>query len=278
MAILQFRKAPPGGVLMLCALSMLCACSRPGTPIEIDFLSRYGDHTISCTEAAEGLQLTDLRLYVYDLELTDAAGKEHAVELADDGVWQDGAVALLDLENGEGACSNGSGTRNETLRGTVPGVAQGGPFRDISFTVGVPPQSNHRDPLSAGPPLNYTAMHWHWLSGYKFMRVGIGNASDHFWMHLGSSHCDGSLTDGIQCRTANRVRVTLPDFDPGKDRVVIDLERLTEGIDLGDGIGSDCSSGPDELACDPAFRALGLPFGEAADAPPQRVFRGEPAP
>ncbi|MCI0516207.1 MAG: hypothetical protein L0Y45_00070, partial [Woeseiaceae bacterium] len=75
-----------------------------------------------------------------------------------------------------------------------------------------------------------------------------------------------------------RVAVTLTDFDPRQDRIVIDLMRLTEGVDLDDGTGSDCSSGPDELTCAAAFATLGLPFGPVADAPPQRVFRGERAP
>lgn len=279
MAILQYpRITLHYRAWALAVLSMVCACTNPGMPIEVSFLPRYGDGAISCTEAAEGLQLTDLRLYVYDLKLIDQDGKDRAVQLDADGVWQDGTTALLDFENGQGACVNGSEARNSSVRGQVLGADPAGTFRGISFTVGVPPESNHADPLTAGAPLNYTPMHWHWLSGYKFMRVGIAGAADHFWMHLGSNRCDGSIQDGIQCQSANRVAVTLTDFDPRQDRIVIDLMRLTEGVDLDDGTGSDCSSGPDELTCAAAFATLGLPFGPVADAPPQRVFRGERAP
>jgi uncharacterized repeat protein (TIGR04052 family) len=259
-------------------LPMLCGCADRVTPVELNFSARSGDNVISCTEAAAGLQLTDLRFFVYDLKLIDQAGRSRPVELLADGLWQDGKIALLDFEDGQGACINGSVERNRSIRGVVTGDNAGGPFHGISFTVGVPPDSNHRDPMTARAPLNYTAMHWHWLNGYKFMRVGVSNESDHFWMHLGSSHCDGSISDGIECRSSNRVAVVLGDFDPSRDRIMIDLAPLVAAVNLADGSGSDCSSGPDELACGAAFSALGLPFGQTTEASSQRVFRSEPAP
>jgi uncharacterized repeat protein (TIGR04052 family) len=259
-------------------LPVLCGCADRVTPVELSFSARYGDHTLSCTEAAAGLQLTDLRFFVYDLKLIDQDGRSKPVGLLVDGLWQDGNVALLDFEDGQGACINGSVERNRSVRGLVAGENDGGPFRGISFTVGVPPDRNHRDPMTAKAPLNYIPMHWHWLNGYKFMRVGVSNESDRFWMHLGSSHCNGSISDGIECRMSNRVAVALDDFDPSRDRIVIDLEPLVTAVNLADGIGSDCSSGPDELACGAAFAAFGLPFGATTDAASQRVFRSEQMP
>lgn len=260
-------------------LPILCACADRVTPVELNFSARYGDDTLSCTAAAAaGLQLTDLRLFVYDLKLIDTAGRSRPLELLADDLWQDSTIALLDFEDGQGTCINGSKEGNRSVRGVISGDHPDGPFQGISFTVGVPPDSNHRDPMTAKAPLNYTAMHWHWLYGYKFMRVGVSNESDYFWMHLGSSHCDGSISDGIECRSANRVAVVLDSFDPSRDRIVIDLEPLVTAVNLADGMGSDCSSGPDELACDAAFAALGLPYGPATEGGTQRVFRSVPAP
>ena len=259
-------------------LPVICGCADRVTPVELNFSAGYGDHTLSCTGASAGLQLTDLRFFVYDLKLIDQDGRPIPVGLLADGLWQDGNVALLDFEDGQGACINGSVESNRSVRGVVAGKNDGGPSRGISLTVGVPPDRNHRDPMTAKAPLNYTAMHWHWLNGYKFMRVGVSNESDHFWMHLGSSHCDGSISDGIECRVSNRVAVTLGDFDPSQDRIVIDLEPLVTAVNLADGVGSDCSSGPDEIACGAAFAAFGLPFGATTDATSQRVFRSEQTP
>ena len=263
-------------------LPVFCGCADRVTPVELNFSARYGDQTLSCTEAVAGMRLTDLRFFVYDLKLIDREGKSRPVALLADGLWQDGKVALLDFEDGQGACINGSVESNRSVRGVVAGENDGkndgDSFRGISFTVGVPPDRNHHDPMTAKAPLNYTAMHWHWLNGYKFMRVGVSNESDNFWMHLGSSHCDGSISDGIACRVSNRVAVTLGDFDPSQDRIVIDLEPLVTAVNLADGIVSDCSSGPDEFACGAAFAAFGLPFGATTDATSQRVFRSEQTP
>ncbi len=259
-------------------LPIVCSCTDRVTPLELNFSARYGDYDISCTEGAAGLLLTDLRFFVYDLSLIDKDGRSRPLELLADGLWQDEKIALLDFEDGQGACINGSAESNRSVHGVVSSHKSGGPFHGISFTVGIPPDINHRDPMTAKAPLNYTAMHWHWLNGYKFMRVGVSFESDHFWMHLGSSHCDGSVSDGIECRSSNRVVVALSDFDPERDRIVIDIERLISDVNLADGIGSDCSSGPDELACGAVFAAFGLPFGSTTEIAMQRVFRSEPAP
>jgi hypothetical protein len=121
-------------------------------------------------------------------------------------------------------------------------------------------------------------MHWHWLSGYKFMRVGVRSDSDSYWLHLGSSHCDGNVGAAIECRAPNRISVQLADFDPATNRIVIDIAPLIAAGNLDDGTGSDCSSGPDEQACSGAFAALGLPFGDNTEQASQRIFRSEPAP
>jgi uncharacterized repeat protein (TIGR04052 family) len=257
------------------ALLTLCGCSESAAPVTLHFAATYGGRPIGCTESPNGLSLTDLRFYVHDIALFDQAGNRVPLNLEDDGLWQDGNVALLDFEDGQGACLNGSPQLNESVRGRL----RGGPFHKVSLTVGVPEDINHSDPLVARAPLNYTAMHWHWLTGYKFLRAGIGNDLDSFWIHLGSSRCDGSIAQGIECAAPNRVRVEIADFDLNNDRIAIDLEALFANIDLTDGIASDCSSGPEELACLAPFAALGLGPG---DAPPssavQTVFLGEAAP
>ncbi len=260
--------------LAIALVPILMGCADRKVPLELGFALRNGDAPLSCTAITDGLQLTDLRLYLYDLQLLDEAGRPTTFELAPDEVWQDDRIALLDFEDGQGACINGSAEQNHSVRG----AASGGRFYGIAFTVGVPPDSNHRDPMTARAPLNYTAMHWHWLSGYKFMRVGVQTDSDTFWLHLGSSHCDGNVGAAIDCRAPNRISVRLDDFDPARDRIVIDLAPLVAAGNLDDGVGSDCSSGPNEQACSGAFAVLGLPFGDNTEMPSQRIFRSEPAP
>ncbi|MDZ7643630.1 MAG: MbnP family protein [Woeseiaceae bacterium] len=64
-----------------------------------------------------------------------------------------------------------------------------GDYRTLRLTLGVPADLNHGDPLHAPAPLTQTPMHWHWRSGYKFLRAGVTRGADGYWLHLGSTRC-----------------------------------------------------------------------------------------
>jgi hypothetical protein len=79
----------------------------------------------------------------------DQEGNSAAVVLDEDGFWQQHDLALLDFEDGQGACSNGTTATNIRLSGRV----RSGSYEGLRFTVGVPFDRNHSDPLTALPPL-----------------------------------------------------------------------------------------------------------------------------
>jgi len=190
--------------------------------------------------------------------------------LTGDERWQQQGVALIDLENGDGLCVNGTPETNTTLSG----MAEVADIQRIRFSIGVPFELNHANPLLADAPLDDSAMHWHWRSGYKFLRAGVTTTSDGFWLHLGSTACEGTVQNISACRSPNRVTVELAGFSPQNNRINIDLSALFDGVDFDDGIASDCSSGPSESACAAPFAALGLVFGEGSDRPiPSSVFQ-----
>lgn len=255
------------GTLAL-SLWIAAACSEPA-PVEIPFAVRFGESEIACGREAEGLALTDLRFYVHDLRLVDGDGRERTLQLASRPVWQGSQVAMLDLEDGSDSCSNGTGQRNAVVRG----AARGGDHVGLRFRLGVPETLNHENPLLAEAPLDDAAMHWHWKSGYKFLRAGVAGSTDGYWLHLGSARCEGTIHDIRGCRSPNRPEVDLPGYVPGEHVVVLDLRELFAGVDLSDGAPSDCSSGPAEASCAGPLRALGLD-GEGATAGPP-VFRLE---
>jgi uncharacterized repeat protein (TIGR04052 family) len=166
-----------------------------------------------------------------------------------------------------GACQNGSAETHAVLRLAAKGVAGAG----LTFRLGVPQALNHENPFTAEPPLNDSIMHWHWLSGYKFLRAGVETDDDGFWMHLGSTACSGTIGHIEGCREPNRPEIRLADFVAGEDVVIIDLGALFADIDLSDASPSRCMSGPAEESCRPAFRALGLGPDVTSDG--QAVFR-----
>jgi len=209
-----------------------------------------------------------LRLYLSSVQLLDQAGRPQAVKLHSDIPWQQPDIALIDLENGRGACSGGTTDTFAYLVGSVPP----GDYAGLRFTIGVPFDLNHANPLTAGAPLDDPAMHWHWRSGYKFVRAGVAIAKDGFWIHVGSAGCEGTVRNISGCRFPNRVVVELDGFEPNSDAVAIDLRALFDGIDFDDGVPGDCSSGPSEAACMAPFAALGIDFPTGDLTGQQRVF------
>jgi uncharacterized repeat protein (TIGR04052 family) len=256
----------------LLLLFMVSACSAPQQTIEIPFVPRFGEQPISCETNDTGIAMTDLRFYIHDLRLLGTDGTETTVTMLEDPLWQGNAVALLDFEDGSGACINGTQQTNTVIRAQVPEDE----YTGVRFRIGVPEDLNHADPLRAEAPLNYSVMHWHWRTGYKFLRAGIANDSDGFWMHLGSSRCESTSSNAGRCRAPNRPLVELAAFIPGDDVVEVDLQQLVQRIDLTDGSPSDCSSGPAESECKMPFQALGLDFATGKAAGVAALFRAQP--
>ena len=257
----------PHLAIILLVANLCAACGEPALQVQIPFEARFSTESISCDEQGD-IMLTDLRFYVSDIQLTDTTGRAHKFDLDRDDIWQQPNLALLDLENGRGECVNGTSEVNNVLRGTITQ----GEYSALSFTLGVPFESNHGDPLLATAPLDDAAMHWHWRGGYKFLRTGVRDSDDSFWLHLGSTGCEGTLQNITGCKAPNRVSVELRDFVPGRDMVVVDLAELLAGDTLSDKISTDCSSGPAEENCVCSFKALGIDHATGRADGEQRVF------
>ncbi len=249
----------------LLAALLLASCTQWDLPVRIPFQAIWNGHPIDCHSTPA---LTDLRFYVMKPQLLDAEGTARDVRFATEFEWENDAVAFIDLETGDGACQNGTAA----VFDHIVGVARAGDYQGLRFTVGVPFRLNHANPLTASPPLDDADMHWHWRSGYKFLRAGIATDGDGFWIHAGSAGCQGTVGHITGCSFPNRIEVFLPDFVPGESAVSVDLAALVNGTDLGDGIASDCSSGPPETSCNAPFAALGIDFSTGDQAGNQRVF------
>lgn len=263
----RLAKRPASFLLLATFLLSLIACSSERVPVRINFDVEWAGNSLACDSS--GLALTDLRFYVSDVILVDSTGGEQQLLMTADGKWQQTGITLIDLETGDAACQNGTSPVNTAIVGT----ADGADIVGLRFTVGVPFALNHENPLLAEAPLDDSAMHWHWRSGYKFVRAGVATDNDGFWMHLGSTGCEGTVQNISGCESPNRVNVVLTDFVPDQDRVVVDLSALFSEISFDDGVRSDCSSSPAELTCSRPFEALGLAFDANASLGQQRVFR-----
>lgn len=253
--------------------------SSTGEPADVDvqlqFAVRVGEDDAVCGQTydagigagANSIQFRDIRFFVSDVRLVDGDGNEVPVTLEQDGAWQYENLALLDFEDGTGACDDQTTVdTNTTVRGTVPPAD----YTGIHFLVGIPFQYNHLDFDNSEPPLNASGMYWAWASGHKFMRIDIDNleetAPENAWnFHLGAQGCTAPSPmepPDEPCTRPGQPDIVLGGFDPAASTVVLDIGALFTNVDVTlDTAASPpgCMSFmPDADECDDLFPNLGL--------------------
>lgn len=272
----------------LACLLPLSACGADGGGADAAVTVRFAgyvngeafscDRTYSHVGASDAtIALLDLRFYVHDVALLDADGAAHPVRLDDDARWQDGEVALIDLEDKTGACENGTTDVNPLVKGVVS-APEGTDFVGLRFTLGVPFAKNHSDAATAASPLGLSGMFWSWQGGRKFLRIDsrLDGSATGFNVHLGSTGCElDAATQAVSaCSAPNRAVITLAGFDAATDTVAVDFGAIVAGLDLAhDGGGAPgCVSGRDDPECDVIFAHLGVDLATGAPRPGQTAF------
>jgi uncharacterized repeat protein (TIGR04052 family) len=290
--------------LALVGTSLLVACSTVPSqqaatqPVELRFLAEVNGQAFECGQSYKNIGTTrstmtpnDFRMFVSQVQLMTAEGKAVPVQLVQDSTWQLEGIALLDFENGQGPCRNGTPPMNTVVRGTAPA----GQYTGVKFTVGVPFERNHGDPTVAPAPLSSTAMFWTCQAGYKFIKFdastsgrplhtaqsaahGSASASG-FSVHLGSTLCASPARTQAPsaCQNPNRIDVTLIDFDLKKNQVVVDMGRVLarSNVDVNAPKTSPgCMSFPKDPDCPAIMNAMGLPYdGKASSGPQQFIIK-----
>lgn len=254
----------------------LAGCGEEGTPAEalevtLTFAPEVAGLPVSCATMYHSLglseasaELADARLFLSDIRLRDAGGNWIDLELVAS-PWQTDRVALIDFEDGTGACrDSGTDETNTTIVGLVPV----GAYDAVRFRLGVPFELNHLDNAAAPAPFNTPGMFWSWRGGYKFIRVDwmVADGSTSRWnVHVGSTGCASAAATQAPsepCANPNVAEVELSGFELHRSVVRVDLAQLVAGVDLHanvDGSPPGCMSGPDEGGdCAPVFASLGL--------------------
>jgi len=256
----------------------------PLRAVTINFRAVVGDRAFACGESYENIGVgkstftpSEFRVFVSGVHLVTRSGERVPLALEQDNRWQNGDIAMLDFENGNGPCSNGT----PDLRTTITGSAPEADYVAVELQLGVPFERNHGDLAAQPAPLSVTRMFWSWNAGHKFVRLDGRTATGKNWvLHLGSSGCTPSGTASApptECAQRNAAPVRFEGFDLTRDEIVADVAALYRASDLEDNqpqTAAGCMSSPADFDCAPIFRALGLPFG-AAPALPQRFLRVE---
>ncbi|MBC8067303.1 MAG: metallo-mystery pair system four-Cys motif protein [Deltaproteobacteria bacterium] len=235
--------------------------------VTISFAATIGGEAFACGTTYPGFGTSavdvtpqDLRFFVQDLRLVRADDDTQVPLVLDvESPWQSETVALIDFEDGTGACSEAGG--DDATRTLVVGTAPAGDYDGVVFTLGVPEDLNHADPLTLPLPLDAGSMTWGWLFGYKFTKFELLQVVDEgtagfVAFHLGSTGCEGMPGVGdITCTLANRAEITLTDFDHATDTLVLDLDALFGGLDMT--LDTQCHSFQGDT-CPPMFESIGV--------------------
>lgn len=274
----------------------MCASHAADVPVEIKFSAAVNDEPFECGKSYKNVGTTkstitpsDFRLFISEVQLIDSKGRAVQVKLNQDKTWQFENLALLDFENGEGPCKNGTKPVNTVIKGSIAKSD----YKGLIFTLGVPFVMNHQDPTLAPAPLSSTAMFWTWQGGYKFLKFDTatsaqavangsstaqieGNASG-FSVHLGSTVCaaQSRTSSPSGCQNPNRVTVTLNNFDVKKNTVVADIGKVLSEANVAvnaPGTSPGCMSFLKDEDCPPIMSALGLPYENNA-AGVQKLFK-----
>jgi uncharacterized repeat protein (TIGR04052 family) len=239
-------------------------------PVTIRFAAMVGEIPAACGITYNGLgaeastvSLNDFRFYISNVRLIDADGKETAVELTQDGLWQYDSVALLDFEDGTGGCGESG---NPEMNTRIVGSIHEGDYEGVAFDVGVPFELNHLDTTTAPAPLNIPTLWWNWQFGYKFVRADLqtpDGALPAWLIHLGSTGCeaaDGSSAPEEPCANPNVVSVRLDDFNAAENFIIADLAQLLSEVNLTENAPEPpgCMSMSEDPDCVPLFAGFGL--------------------
>jgi uncharacterized repeat protein (TIGR04052 family) len=255
----------------------LCTAAQNRVPVTIQFAASVGGEDFACgqTYANQGTAGTtvtprDFRFYVQDVRLINAAGQDVPVTLDVRSPWQSATVALLDFEDGQGACLGGDAGINSMITGTVPA----GDYVGVVFRNGVPEDLNHDDPTTLPAPLQSPGMHWSWLSGFRFMRAQLsqsGGAAQQAF-EPGSTGCSGDPAAGtVVCSRPNRNEVRLSGFSPTTNTVVADIGAIFAQLNLTQ--TNECHG--TDAVCETMYTALGVNFDTGAALATQQVYQVE---
>lgn len=257
------KKFLSGPIILWSSVILLTGCFEAKKPTKISFQPLYQNVAISCKnsfshnnggskneKALQKWHYKQLQFFIHGVEVnTQENGWQPWLMTTNE--HQTSNVALL----GE-TCNEQNEQSYWQLELTA--LDESLAITDIRFTLGVPFELNHLNPLTQPSPLNDSSMFWGWQGGHKFMRTELASQSDDWLFHLGSTGCKALSpvrAPKSECLQPNRVVVSLP-FATQTTVIEFDLAVLIRGIELTR--KNSCQSAVDEESCKVLFKNIGM--------------------
>ena len=229
---------------------ILVGCTDSKSPAELTFSPVFSTQKITCNTEIDiqdkKWNINQLQFYVSNVELKNSQDKWHKISLkiTPD---QTGNIALLGRSCGE--------TESGNWRLKFSHEITLADYTAIRFSLGVPFEQNHLNPLTQASPLNVSSMFWVWQTGHKFARIEMNSEFDDWLFHLGSTGCKSpsvmrSPSDACLYPNLYTMELALTDTN----EIVFDLANLLGDLKLS--METSCQSEHDNAACQQLFSHL----------------------
>lgn len=238
-----------GVILWFTLCVLLAGCNKKPAIDRINFQLLYNGEPVDCESnllvGDTNWRISALMFYISDLHYQGYVAK---FDYPGDG---SGRVALL------GSRCEGGGVWSKALSWAQSAEDQAPPEHSLVFTLGVPFELNHRNPLLAKAPLDDSGMFWTWQLGYKFMRLDASSQTrdQHWALHFGSLGCEAASAmraPAQPCQRPNQIPILIPQFDPDQP-ISLHLDRILSPAVIGQ---ENCMGDPEDSACQSVFNAL----------------------
>jgi uncharacterized repeat protein (TIGR04052 family) len=228
-------------VLLICFIQLNSGCSRSSDGKSIEVEIWYNDNPLDCNAFESHQQvwsIQQLAFFMSHVTLSDD-NTAHQPQLITT-PWQTDDVVLIQphlADCGQVAQGDEKTAQDKRRASTLLKTNHHLQFvlpvdldssKQLSFTLAVPFEQNHQNPLLQPSPLNLPSMFWSWRSGHKFFRLDLQSPNNNWVFHLGSVGCTAASTmrsPQSECVKPNRVSFLLDKKHNGT-KLVMHLDRL----------------------------------------------------
>jgi uncharacterized repeat protein (TIGR04052 family) len=230
-----------------CLIALLSSCSKLNNAESIQVEIWHNGSPLDCGAFESHQQVWSIQQLAFFISNVKLSGEDTLQQPQLSATpWQTDNVVLIQpdlgdcsskLENHDNAASkelvaSEALKTNHYLRFAAPVDLDAS--EQLSFTLAVPFELNHQNPLLQASPLNLPNMFWSWRSGHKFFRLDMQSPDINWVFHLGSVGCTAATTmrsPQSECVQPNRVDFNLDKKHTGA-KLVMHLDRLTANISM----------------------------------------------
>lgn len=242
---MQFRRA-----IWAFLVVILGACSDSSQHNRLLISPVVGSQSFDCNKTFQ-LQnnewsITQWQFFVSNIELQDGKGQWHSYPLATNAEQHSG-VALI----GRNCRTSTTGNWQITFADDV----LLSDFTKVRFSLGVPFNINHLNPIMQESPLNLPTMFWVWQTGHKFVRIEMQSQKENWIFHLGATGCQSPSVmraPAAACRYTNLFTVESPLSD--STAIIFDLSALLKSVSVSN--QTSCQSEQDNSSCQLLMRNI----------------------